>query len=446
MILRDLVAATRPYVRLISNFQIYVLAGLISTSLSELLLLTIPLFIRGFIDYIDVLSARELLKFPLMMLGVAALAYLFDMISVSVRFLLGQEVDVQLKEIYINYSFTDDEQTHAFALRSGLAQMANFTVNMSLIKYLHLIRIALILVFIFFENTLVGLATGISLLLALSAGLFLTRILGRASRAKEEYINRFLHKRRDDQRLKGRDFADSVDDMEAKMFLGESGLFFLAYVLFHLLPVGVLLVALYGTELTTGALASLILYLSLLRPPFQEMLSFIKDNIRYFSDSEIFRGELERSLLVAGLLNQADRGLVWCTRLADLSPSGVPLSTIDFTDGGSDCLPPGCREVHDDQGALFDGEGRLHEDKARRLHSLARLAARKSILLHATDSSTWQFAHFKVDDDGVLEPLLNDDSPASWVADIVANGRAVLCHTQAAHLQVLGANPARELK
>lgn len=391
--------SAKSYLNLIGSSQIYIATALLATVAAEILQLIQPIFIRGFIDYYGSgMSPKSLIWFPVFMVGVAILAYIFDYISVAIRFLLSQAMDIRMKEIYIGLGQKQEEQGYAFALRAGLANLAKFTLHMGIQNYIHVARLLLILSFICFENLKVGLLSVATLIFSILISLILTKKIGRFSVEREDMVSRFLNLNRDKQRKQAIEFADSLDKQEIGSFNCESLIFVLTFFTFSLLPVSVLLFALFGSEISLGQLASLMLFLSMLRGPYMDFIQFVRECIVYYSDSEIFREDFDRSVKLEMLLRRLPIGLI-------LDPSLLEYGKL-LSEADSDSLESN-REFYDDLPRLVDPKTKvLNLEKLRVITELVSLAKKQSILIHSGDPYLHQFAHFVQDQFGDLSTTL----------------------------------------
>lgn len=393
--------SARAYLNLIGSYQIYIATALLATVAAEVLQLIQPLFVRGFIDYYGAgMGAESLIWFPVFMVGVAILAYIFDYISVAIRFLLSQAMDIRMKEIYIGLGQRQEEQGYAFAVRAGLANLAKFTLHMGIQNYIHVARLVLIMSFICFENLKVGLLTIVTLVFSIAVSLTLIKKIGRFSVEREDMVSRFLNLARDRQRVQASEFADRLDRQEVGSFNCESIIFVLTFFTFSLLPIAVLIIAMYKSEISLGELASLMLFLSMLKGPYMDFIQFVRECIVYYSDSEIFRDEFDRSLDLEKKFRGFPKGVVIDPQVIDLGKhfSEITLATVDHN-----------REFYDDMPRLVDPEtGQLNVKKLEILETLSTLGSRNSILIHSGDPYVFQFSHFLLKADGTIASIFSE--------------------------------------
>ncbi len=408
--------AASDYLKLIGSYQIYIAAALIATVAAEVLQLIQPLFIRGFIDYYGAgMQTDSLLWFPVFMIGVAFLAYIFDYISVAIRFLLSQSMDIRMKEIYIGLGQKQEEQGYAFAVRAGLANLAKFTLHMGIQNYIHIARLVLILSFICFENLKIGLIAVASLIVSIAISLILTKRIGRFSVEREDMVSKFLNHSRDRQRKRARIFADELDKQEIGSFNCETLIFVLTFFTFSLLPVCVLLLALYGSQISLGELASLMLFISMLRGPYMDFIQFVRECIVYFSDSEIFREDFDRSIQIEKMFMAIPMGVIVDPNLVEY---GKEFSKVKVDEVSCN------REYQDDLPRLVDPDsGKINHEKLRIIEALVELAQSKSIFIHSGDPYLFQFAHFEISPRGKVVSVLAKEEQGTKAKEVLESAR-----------------------
>ena len=366
----------KTYVGLVARHPLHLIAAYAAAIIAEVLLTIQPLFLRAFIDGAQGgLSHRELWQFPAFMVAAAALTYAFDFISAAIRFLLQRRIERELKEVYLDFGGERRADNVHYALYSGIGKLAELSLSLGVDFLLVTSRIALILAFLSLDNPALGLAT----LLILGAGLAVNALtvsrLGRIRRTVERATGSVVARASRGAGAAAKERLGRIYSYDLPQFNLESLNVLLSFCVFRVLPVSVLAWYLLGRGGSLGSLASTFLYFSMLRGPFSELTSLLQKSVVTFTESALFRGELEQGLALNRLFEALPRGMIW-----ERSPRrrGTPLSAASSAGGNG-------REFFDDMSGA---------DKAAALDSLRRRSKAASVYLYSEDAAVARHAHF----------------------------------------------------
>ena len=121
-----------PYLRLVGRFPLHLAAAFLAALLAEFLFTIQPAFLKTFINQAQAGAPRgALLVFPAFMVGAAILAYAFDFISVTIRYLLEARLSRLLKEVYVEFSPKDRVEVLQFSLWTGLSHLSRLALSLS---------------------------------------------------------------------------------------------------------------------------------------------------------------------------------------------------------------------------------------------------------------------------------------------------------------------------
>jgi hypothetical protein len=365
-----------PYAELAARHPLHLIAAYAAALIAEVLLTIQPLFLRAFIDGAQAgLRRRELWLFPAFMLAAAALTYAFDFISVAIRFVLQRRIERGLKEVYLDYGGERRADAARFALGPGIGRLSQLSLSLSVDFLLVLSRAALILAFMSLDNPALGGLTFLVLCAGLVANALTTARLGRMSRAAERGMGAVLARARAAGAASAKAGLDRVYRYDLAQFALRSANVAVSFFVFRLLPLSVLAWYLLGRGGSLGSLASTFLYFSMLRGPFSELTALLQDSVVAFSESGLFRGELEAALALESLLTRLPRGLIW-ERSA--RRRGLALSAAAGADAGA-------REFYDD----LEGP-----EKDAALDLLRRRSKSLSLCVYSPDPAVARHAHF----------------------------------------------------
>jgi hypothetical protein len=365
----------KPYIGLVARHPLHLIAAYAAAVIAEVLLTIQPLFLRGFIDGAQSGSShRELWQFPAFMVAAAGLTYAFDFISVAIRFLLQRRIERELKEVYLDFSGERRADNIHYALYSGIAKLAQLSLSLGVDFLLVLSRIALILGFLSLDNPALGLATLLILVASLAVNALTVSRLGRISRTVERSTGSVVARALRGAGGAAKERLGRIYSYDVPQFNLESLNVLLSFCVFRVLPVSVLAWYLLGRG-SLGSLASTFLYFSMLRGPFSELTSLLQKSVVTFTESALFRGELEQGLALNRLFEALPRGMIW-----ERSPRkrGTPLSAAASAGGNT-------REFFDDLGGA---------EKAAALDSLRLRSKSFSLCIYSEDSSVARHAHF----------------------------------------------------
>ncbi len=367
--------------RLVSAFPLHLAAALLAALVCDLLLTVQPMFLRAFIDQAQA-GTKGLWAIPRLMLAAAALAYVFDFISVAIRFLLERGLSWRLTRAYLEFGSMSRAETAQFALRRGIPSLSRLALGLTLELILALIRVLLILVCMGLEQAALGAVSAAVLVLSLAASGWATGRIGRVSRTMEVVMERLQA-----AAVSGRGPALGLLSRFYRFDRTQFGLrsvnVFLSTILFRVLPVGALGLYLTGAGLSLGALASVFLYFSMLRGPYSDLVALLQDSLVSWQESSLFSEDLEGALEAQALAERVPVGLVCdargLRRGRALSRAGEEPRAREYFDDMADPGP-----------------------KSERLAALARESRRASIRLHSTDPAAERAAHFRLSADGRL--------------------------------------------
>ncbi|MEE8074660.1 MAG: hypothetical protein V3T60_03435 [Candidatus Binatia bacterium] len=395
----ELFRQLRPYLRLVSAFPLHLIAAFVAALISEILLTIQPRFLRGFIDQAQAgLGGSELWVFPAFMLGAAVLSYAFEFISVAIGYYLETRLALHLKQVYLKHCRQQRSELVQYSMRSGITALADLALSISLDFLLLLSRLLLILTFLSLENWGLGLATLVTLTLSLGLTLMSTIRIGRIGRVIELSTGKIIN-----ATLKGgvsaKDPLERLYAYDQARFSLRSVNYFLFFITFRVLPLSALVWYLFGASISLGSLASTFLFFSMLQSPYLYLIEMLQKSTGAFSESALFRKDLERGLRLDEKLSAAPLGLIW-SRTAD--QSGEPLSQAGKTTTAS-------QVYYDDMGQI--GESSPKEQVARKaevLRTLLKRSRERSIYLHSLDPLIGRFAHFTEGRKGHLQTVLSE--------------------------------------
>jgi hypothetical protein len=344
---------------LVGRFPLHLAAAFLAALISDLLLTIQPMFLRAFIDLSQSGAPKgKLLAFPAFMAGAAVLAYLYDFIAVAIRFALQRRVEDLLKEVYLDFGDKSKPDAVRLSLRVGLAHQAQLAVSLALDFALLFARIALILACMALGQGTLALATLLVLAAGLAAHAWTSARLGRLSRATARMLERAVGLALGGSWLAKERLAHH-SELERRGFLLRSVDVLVVFVVFRVMPIGALVWFLFGSGLTLGSLTSTLLYVSMLRLPYLDLIRLLSESLVALRESELFSSGLARGLRMSSLLRSLPFGLIWDR---DGPFGGKPLSSA--------AADPEARELRDDMG---DDPARAAE-KARLLGLLAERA------------------------------------------------------------------------
>jgi hypothetical protein len=388
--MRDRLRALKPYAELALRHPLHLIAAYAAALIAEVLLTIQPLFLRAFIDGAGAgLRARDLWPFPAFMLAAAALTYAFDFISVAIRYILQRRIERGLKEVYLDYGGERRAEAARFALGSGIGRLASLSLSLSVDFLLVLSRAGLILAFLSLDNPALGGLTVLVLAAGLAVNAASTARLGRLSRAAERGTGAVVARARAGGAASAKSGLDRVHRYDLAQFSLRSANVAVSFFVFRVLPLSVLAWYLLGRGGSLGSLASTFLYFSMLRGPFSELTSLLQDSVVAFSESGLFRGELERALVLERLFAQLPRGMIW-ERSA--RRQGLALSTAARAE-------PGAREFYDDLSGA---------EKDAALDLLRRRSKTLSLCVYSEDAAVARHAHFVHHGEGAVRTVLTE--------------------------------------
>jgi hypothetical protein len=383
--MKALLKALSPYLRFSFAFPLHLAAAFIAAVAAEVLLTMQPMFLRAFIDEArNGMAARELWAFPTFMIVGALLAYTFDFISITIRYLLEQRLSMSLKDAYLEHGPRGRPEVFQLAMSTGISNLALLSLTLSVDVWLVLARIALVLCFLSFENLGLGLGVAAAMTACLGLNVATNLRIGRVSRAIQRVTTRIVALAARSGLPLARTRLGRLYDFDLHRFGLRSANVAFSFIMFKLAPLSVLIAYLLGAQISLGAIASTFLYFSMLSTPYQDLLFLLQTGTVTYSESALYREDVERSLSARDLLERVPVGLIWdrCSKAG-----GSPLSALD-----EQAPPP--RELFDD---LDSGS----ELKARRLRLLAKAAHEGSICIHGQDEALGRFVHFVSEEGGV---------------------------------------------
>ncbi len=235
-------------------------------------------------------------------------------------------------------------------------------------------RLALILGFLSLDNPALGLATFLILGASLAVNALTVSRLGRIGRAVERAAGAVVARAQRGMPGAAKERLGRFYAYDVPQFNLESVNVLLSFCVFRVLPVSVLAWYLLGRG-SLGSLASTFLYFSMLRGPFSELTSLLQRSVVTFTESALFRGELEQGLALDRLFGALPRGMIW-----ERSPRrrGTPLSAALASGGGA-------REFFDDLGG---------SDKSGALEALRLRSKERSLYVYSDDPALRRHAHF----------------------------------------------------
>lgn len=381
----------KPYVALAARHPLHLIAAFAAALIAEVLLTIQPLFLRAFIDGAQSgLPHRELWQFPAFMVAAAGLTYAFDFISAAIRFLLQRRIERELKEVYLDFGGERRADNIQHALYSGIGKLAQLSLSLAVDFLLVMSRIALILAFLSLDNPALGLATLLILAASLGVNAATVSRLGRISRAVERAAGSVVARALRGKAGAAKERLGRIYSYDVPQFNLESLNVLLSFGIFRVLPVSALAWYLLGRG-SLGSLASTFLYFSMLRGPFSDLTSLLQRSVVTFTESALFRGELEQGLALNGLFEALPRGMIW-----ERSPRrrGTPLSAAAAAGEGA-------REFYDD----LNGSAK---DSA--LDGLRRRSKERSLCVYSEDPALRRHAHFVHRGAGEAATVLAEDA------------------------------------
>lgn len=384
--MRGALKALAPFVRLVAAYPLHLAAALLAAVIAEALLTIQPQLLSGFIDSMNGgVPKRALWAFPAFMASAAVLAYAFDFISVAIRYALERGLERELKDVYLEVADKGRAEVVQYSMWSGIGKLSDLALAVTVDFCLVVSRIAIILAFLSFGHPGLGLAALAGVVLGTAATVATTTRLGRISKTIEFGTGRSVSFALASALASARRALRRVYALDERLFALKSVNVAISFTLFRVLPIGVVAWSLAGAELSLGDLASVFLYVSMLRGPYLDLIALLQESIVSLSESGLFREELERGLALRDSLRSVPVGLVWERSASRL---GSPLSSS---------AEAGSRTYFDDASG---------EAKERLLEALARRARRRSVLVFSEDPALARYAHFVRSPDGGIRTVL----------------------------------------
>ena len=379
-------AALGPFVRLVAAFPMHLAAAFLAAVLAEGLLTIQPQLLRGFIDSVTSgLPQSALWSFPSFMIAAAALAFAFDFLSVAIRYALERDLEKRLKEIYLDVADKSRAEVVQFSLWSGVAKLSQLALAVTLDFALVLSRIAIILAFLSAGHPALAAAALAALSIGTLATLATTRRIGRISKTIGFGTGRTVSFALASSPGSARREMARVYALDRRLFALRSANVAVSFLLFRVLPVAVIAWKLSGASLTLGELASVFLYVSMLRGPYLDLNALLQESMVSLSESGLFREELQRALALREATQGLPAGLLW--ERAALK-AGEPLSRADGSSAAA---------FYDD----LEGEA-----KERALSALASRAREGPLVVFSLDPVVGRHAHFVRGEGGLVHTVL----------------------------------------
>ncbi|MBI4346133.1 MAG: ABC transporter ATP-binding protein [Elusimicrobia bacterium] len=383
--MRKALAALAPFVRLVAAFPMHLIAAFLAAVLAEALLTIQPQLLRGFIDSTTAgLPAAQLWAFPAFMAASAVLAYAFDFLSVAIRYALERDLERSLKELYLDIADRGRAEVVQFSLWSGVAKLSQLALAVTLDFALVLSRIAIILVFLSAGQPVLAAGALVALAVGTIATIATTGRIGRISKTIGFGTGRTVSAALGSSLLSARRELGRVYALDRRLFALKSLNVAVSFAMFRVLPVGVIAWKVAGADISLGELASIFLYVSMLRVPYLDLNALLQESLTSLSESALFREELERGLAVRQAAERVGAGLVWERTAAR---AGAPLSTASASDA---------RVFHDDVAPTA---------KAAILEGLAARSRAGAVIVFSEDPRLARFAHFVREGDSLRTVL-----------------------------------------
>lgn len=379
--------ALGPFIRLVAAFPLHLAAAFVAAVVAEALLTIQPQLLRGFIDSVGAGLQREALwSFPAFMAAAAVLAYAFDFLSVAIRYALERDLEKRLKETYLDVADKSRAEVVQFSLWTGVAKLSQLALAVTLDFALVLSRIGIILVFLSLGHPALAAAALAALVAGTLATLATTGRIGRISKTIGFGTGRTVSLALGSSPGSARREMSRVYALDRRLFALRSVNVAVSFVLFRVLPVAVIAWKLAGAPLSLGELASVFLYVSMLRGPYLDLNALLQESMVSLSESGLFGEELRRGLALREATERLPAGLLW--ERAALK-AGEPLSRS----AGSSAAA-----FHDDL------EGPAKEEA---LAALAARARTRPFIVFSEDPLVARHAHFVRGDGGTIRTVLS---------------------------------------
>jgi hypothetical protein len=362
------------------------MASFIAAVICSLMMTIQPLYLRTFINQAKQgVSSDHLGVIIIFMVASAGFAYVFDMISVSIRASIRLKLRDELRKVYAKHCRHHNNSQKNLAYRGGLDSLAEIALLSSLDSILILFNLALIVCFMSLESPVMA---TIACLFFVVSGLAITSLckkMGRIGNHFELGNNNIINKdtgnffesaRRIDRRL----------NFESDNFIISSKLVFLSFFIFRVVPLFILVLFTKELGVTLGSLASIFLYFNLLHGPFKKMTLLLKSILVNFGKTEQFRNGL-----TAGLNFEAKMGGI---------PSGLILVDDCF---GGDRISNQNLFQKDHHSLIINVENSMSKDLQVQM---VEASHRFPIILNSQDPKLQRLCHFKISHDGQLKPNL----------------------------------------
>lgn len=315
----------RPYLSILKDNPLLIGAIFIASIMTTIFTSVQPMFIKIFLNG---LTSNESIKFLvsilLFILAGLILAYLFDLISVSLRFLIRYNFNLSLYDSFIKSSQGLSDEAFEFAITDGLPRISEAILKVSLDFIFQIITLIFIIGFLCLENIEFGVIILCFFIAGVFSSTYFSNLLARISkfevRAKEQFIRSMRQNPTGKLKIKFFDFYFHRFELDSIIVI-------IHFILFQIFPIIFLLYYLKDRFVTIGSITSILIYISMLRKPFLNIVQIIKTVKTSVMITAFIRKDLENYLTLLHKTLDLDRGLILVTEGAKLAGASLDVAS-----------------------------------------------------------------------------------------------------------------------
>ena len=156
---KSFIESILPYWKLVLRNPLYFANATLAALITNFLLTLQPGLLKVFINEAQKgADHNHLLTIIFFMLSALALAFLFDTIQVSTSHYFRLSIEQHLREVHYRFSRNRALEEVGFPIQKGIFGLAQFSLLTSLELLIAIINLAIVILFIYFSNSLISIS------------------------------------------------------------------------------------------------------------------------------------------------------------------------------------------------------------------------------------------------------------------------------------------------
>ena len=377
-----------PYFSILKEKPLHIAIMFLATLMSTLFISIQPMFIKTFLNAI---SSSEETGFMLVILSFAGvslcMAYLFDFISVSFRFLIKYNFDLFLFKTFTNSSMSLSEEAFEFGLTDGLDRISNSVLKVTLDFFHEMLKVFLIIIFLGTESLQFAIGTFCIFLLGVGVSSLLINRIAKILRYEVLSIESLARQIRSQKRekLKYRFLRFNYEKFGIKSFI-----YVITYLIFQLLPIFFLFYYTFDKFVSIGSITSILIYIGMLHGPYKNLVEIIKELKVTVKVTSFIRKDFEAYLKFLEKTKDLDKGIIFI-------PDSTNIEGVSLNDSNPIQLVNSC---------LFS----LNSLENKNMDEILKRGEKEKIFILTKFEEHFRNGHFvyqsKIDEIGTVLPYL----------------------------------------